>query len=28
MLTFNWEASVYSIMTFVFEHLNLVDGEA
>jgi hypothetical protein len=28
MLTFNWEASVYAIMTFVFEHLNLVDGEA
>jgi len=27
MLTFIWEASVYVIMTFVFAHLNLVDGE-
>ena len=27
MLTFIWEAPVYGIMTFVFEHLNLVDGD-
>jgi len=27
MLTFMWEISVYNIMTFVFEHLNLVDND-
>jgi hypothetical protein len=27
MLTFMWKASVYGIMTFVFEHLNLVDDD-
>jgi hypothetical protein len=28
MLTFIWKASVYGIMTSVFEHLNLVGGDA